>query len=151
MLYSLPPSSQSKRAGPDTPPQGATPEHSEDDDADADARGGGRRAGRSDSSKASEDTTEDVAAAAKEESEDNAETIHAKKTGARSARRGSGSAAKTERDADADDDDAEPDADAADLLMNLLDPSHSEENLGNKVRSIHWSPYDRVGVVDADP
>jgi hypothetical protein len=21
----------------------------------------------------------------------------------------------------------------------------------NKVRSIHWSPYDRVGVVNADP
>ena len=28
----------------------------------------------------------------------------------------------------------------------LLDPSYSDQ-----VRSIHWSPYDRVGVVNADP
>ena len=36
------------------------------------------------------------------------------------------------------------DEDTVGISMNYVDAS-------NVVRSIHWSPYDRVGVVNADP
>ena len=42
--------------------------------------------------------------------------------------------------------------DSVQLVM--CDEAHRLKNgdtLTNKVRSIHWSPYDRVGVVNVDP
>ena len=41
--------------------------------------------------------------------------------------------------------------DAKTGVVNLFVRSHSAALTINEVRSIHWSPYDRVGVVNADP